>query len=96
MGRRGPALPLGYCRLIVAQFVLAYLASKMPPSMAKLATLARHKSVGLTILGLALLRIIWRTINRHAPPLPADLKPYERVLAHITHHGLYLLLLRCR
>ena len=60
--------------------------------MAKLATLARHKSVGITILALALLRLLWRLYNRNSPPLPANLKPYERGLAHLTHYGLYLLL----
>jgi cytochrome b561 len=78
--------------LIVAQFALAIMADNLPLGMAKLATLARHKSVGITILGLAALRLCWRFTNRHSPPLPPDLKPYERALAHLTHHGLYLLL----
>lgn len=79
--------------LIITQFVLANLAESLPLGMAKLATLARHKSVGITILGLALLRLGWRVANRgHNPLLPADLKGYERFLAHLTHHGLYLLL----
>lgn len=32
--------------LVIAQFVLANLAGGLPPGMAKLAMLARHKSVG--------------------------------------------------
>lgn len=79
--------------LILTQFILANMAESLPLGMAKLVTLARHKSVGITILGLALLRLGWRLGNRgHNPPLPADLKPYQRFLAHLTHHGLYLLL----
>ena len=79
--------------LILTQFVLANMAESLPLGMAKLATLARHKSVGITILGLAALRLGWRISNRgHNPPLPADLKGYERFLAHLTHEGLYLLL----
>jgi len=79
--------------LIIAQFLLANLAADLPLGMAKLAALARHKSVGLTIFALAVLRLSWRVSNRgHNPPLPVDLKPWERFLAHLTHHGLYLLL----
>jgi cytochrome b561 len=79
--------------LILTQFVLANMAESLPLGMAKLATLARHKSVGITILGLAVLRLGWRLSNRGSnPPLPADLKGYERFLAHLTHEGLYVLL----
>jgi cytochrome b561/polyisoprenoid-binding protein YceI len=78
--------------LIITQFVLANMAEGLPLGMAKLATLARHKSVGITILGLAVLRLLWRLYNRNSPPLPANLKPHEKGLAHLTHYGLYLLL----
>ena len=78
--------------MIIAQFLLASIADELPTGVAKLGTLAQHKSVGITILILAVLRLLWRLSNKTSPPLPTDLKPYERVLAHITHHGLYLLL----
>jgi cytochrome b561/polyisoprenoid-binding protein YceI len=78
--------------LIITQFVLANMAEGLPLGMAKLATLARHKSVGITILGLAVLRLLWRLYNRNSPPLPANMPPYRRGLAHLTHYGLYLLL----
>lgn len=78
--------------LIITQFVLASIAEDLPLGMAKLATLARHKSVGITILALAVLRLAWRLSNRNSPPLPANLKPHQRGLAHLTHYGLYLLL----
>ncbi len=77
--------------LIVTQFVLANMAESLPLGMAKLATLARHKSFGMTILMLVVLRLVWRVSQRQSPPLPV-LKPYERFLAHLTHHGLYFLL----
>jgi cytochrome b561 len=77
--------------LLVTQVTLATIADDLPLGMKKLALLARHKSVGITILGLALIRLVWRWANP-TPPLPDNLKPYERVLAHITHAGLYILL----
>jgi cytochrome b561 len=82
----------GIVVLLITQFVLANLAEDLPLGLAKLAMLARHKSVGITILGLALLRLLWRFGAGPTPPLPADTRPYERALAHLTHHGLYLLL----
>lgn len=78
--------------LIVLQFTLAALADDLPIGMKKLAMLARHKSVGITILGLVLLRLLWRWLNP-VPDLPQTLKPYERVLAHGTHALLYALLI---
>ncbi len=51
-----------------------------------------HKSFGVTVLALALLRLGWRLVNP-VPPLPDTLKPYERALARFTHGALYGLLL---
>jgi len=56
-----------------------------------LALLARHKSFGMTVLMLAVLRLLWRLKN--APPaLPAGMRPIERVLARATHVAFYVLL----
>lgn len=77
--------------LLVIQVTLASIADDLPLGMKKLAMLARHKSVGITILGLAVIRLAWRWANP-TPALPGNLKPYERVLAHVTHAGLYILL----
>jgi cytochrome b561 len=76
--------------LIIVQFTLALLAEDLPP-LRKLAMLARHKSVGITILALAIIRLLWRWLNP-TPPLPQTLKPYERSLARVTHGLLYALL----
>lgn len=79
--------------LILLQYGLGLYANSLPLGMAQLATYARHKSVGITILALALLRLLWKFYNRgHSPGLPTDLKPWERAAAHLTHHGLYILL----
>lgn len=78
--------------LIGLQVVLGVLGTALPLSMAKLATLARHKSLGITILGLVLIRLAWRMLNP-TPALPGTLKPYERRLARGTHASLYALLI---
>jgi cytochrome b561 len=71
--------------------VVIRIAHDLPLGAEKIALLARHKSVGITILMLATLRLIWRWLNP-VPALPGTLKPYERFLAHVTHIGLYALL----
>lgn len=51
-----------------------------------------HKSIGITVLLLTLVRIGWR-LTHAAPPLPESLASWERTAARITHAGFYLLLL---
>jgi cytochrome b561 len=77
--------------LIIVQVTLGTIADDLPLGMQKLAMLARHKSFGITILCLALLRLLWRSGNA-TPTLPDTLRPYERGLAHFTHAALYFLL----
>jgi cytochrome b561/polyisoprenoid-binding protein YceI len=83
----------GVVALVIAQFVLANLADGQPLGMAKLGLLARHKSVGITILALALLRLLWRAAQSAAPALPPRLPRAQRWLAQGTHGLLYGLLL---
>jgi len=77
--------------LIVTQFVLAYAADDLPLGAHKLALLARHKSFGMTILMLAILRLLWRFKNP-PPGLPAGMTPLEQFLARATHAAFYVLL----
>ena len=51
-----------------------------------------HISVGLTMLLLVLVRIVWR-LTHPAPPLPAGMPTWERLLAHAVHVVFYLLML---
>ncbi len=51
-----------------------------------------HKSLGITILALTLIRLVWR-LTHPAPPLPATLKRHERVMAHAVHWAFYLMLI---
>ena len=78
--------------LIVTQFTLAWMADDLPLGARKLGLLARHKSFGMTVLMLAILRLLWRLKNR-PPELPAGMTHLERVLARISHAAFYVLLL---
>ena len=77
--------------LISVQFVLGRLAEPLPLGVHKLSLLARHKSVGMTILMLAVLRLLWR-LWHPAPPLPAGMTRLERIGARGTHVAFYVLL----
>lgn len=47
-----------------------------------------HKSIGITVLGLAIMRLLWRLT--HTPPaLPASYKPWEVKASHAAHWALY-------
>jgi cytochrome b561 len=75
--------------LILTQFTLITLAERQPElSSQQIALILNHKSVGITILMLATLRLAWRVLNP-TPVLPDTLKPYERFLAKFTHAALY-------
>ncbi|MFM9829617.1 MAG: cytochrome b [Sphingomonas sp.] len=50
-----------------------------------------HKSIGITVLGLAVLRLLWRFTHR-PPTLPAGYQKWEIQLSHVTHVLLYLII----
>jgi len=58
----------------------------------EVAPLALHKSIGITVLLLTLLRIGWRFTSK-PPPLPDTLRPWERWAAKATHVVFYLFML---
>ena len=51
-----------------------------------------HKSIGVTLLGLIIIRVLWRITHR-PPALLSSYKTWERKLATGTHHLLYLLMI---
>lgn len=51
-----------------------------------------HKSIGLTVLALSLVRLGWRLANP-PPPFPAHMPGWERLVAKATHWTFYALLI---
>src|SRR5579862_6519969 len=51
-----------------------------------------HKSVGLTVLALSVLRIFWRMLHP-APPLPQSMAPGIKRLTRVSHFLLYVFIL---
>jgi cytochrome b561 len=77
--------------LVFVQLALGLYSAGLPLGIARLEWLSRHKSFGLAVLALALLRLAWRLVS--APPsLPASMSRAERLAAAATHRLLYALL----
>lgn len=51
-----------------------------------------HKSIGIAVLGLGLMRWLWR-LSHPPPPLPGRYPAWERVTSHAVHWSFYLLIL---
>jgi cytochrome b561 len=77
---------------VISQIYLAVAAFQATDPAREVALLALHRPLGVTILGLMLLRLCWRLINVQ-PALPDTLSPAGRGLARTTHWMLYALLL---
>jgi cytochrome b561 len=80
--------------LVLGQFALGWLMqsiAKDPPGQ-RAAAFNFHKSIGLTLLALMLVRLAWRATHR-PPPLPATMPRWQSRLAHGTHWLLYATLL---
>jgi cytochrome b561 len=73
-------------------FWVGWDMTDLPLGPEKFREYALHKSIGVTILTLAILRLAWRLGNR-PPPLVDTMSPLERRLAELAHLGLYALIL---
>ena len=76
--------------LILGNGALAFWMDGLKLSMLKINMFAVHKSIGLTVLALFLLRLLWRSVDRRPPDEPAP--HWQKVIAHIVHGVLYLLI----
>jgi cytochrome b561 len=71
-------------------YYMADILSDQDPS--RFAIIQFHKSVGLTVLALSVMRLIWRLVNP-VPPFPASMGGGLRLLAHASHFLLYVLII---
>ena len=77
--------------LIVANLLLVWFIGWYPDRLVRPA-INTHKSIGLTVLGLVVLRLLWRFAHP-PPPLPRAVPRSERLAAHAAHIVLYALIL---
>lgn len=76
--------------LIIANVIVGLAADSLPETWIRSAV-DTHKSIGMTVLGLAVLRLLWRFAHR-PPAMPDSYSPLERLGAHAAHIALYVLI----
>ncbi len=77
--------------LIAANLILVWTVDSLPEGWTR-PIIDTHKSIGITVLGLVMLRILWRLTHK-PPPLPTGYPQIERWGAHIVHWALYAVML---
>jgi cytochrome b561 len=77
--------------LISVGFTLGATMTDLSVSPRKIRLFAYHKWIGITVLGLVVLRLLWR-LTHPAPP-DEPMPRWQRLTAHATHWLLYLLML---
>ena len=78
--------------MILSLIPVGLIMHNMPASSLKFTIYQLHKSFGLIVLVLAVARLGWR-LGHPVPPLPDNLKPWERIAARVTHVGFYALII---
>lgn len=78
--------------LIVVAFIVVQVADGMPRGPERIATMDLHKSLGVTIFALVLVRMAWRTFHP-APALPSGTPSWMELSAKLGHLALYALMI---
>ena len=76
--------------LILGNGAFAFWMDGLKPSLNKINMFALHKSIGLTVLALFVLRLAWKMFDRRPPDEPAP--RWQQFAAHAVHGFLYLLI----
>lgn len=77
---------------IIGMLALGWIMQALPNGPDKFSLFQWHKSVGITIMLLAVARLLWRW--RHPPPsLPLSMPRWEKTAAHAGHILLYVLMI---
>lgn len=76
--------------IVLTMLSVSFFLDELPGTI-KSTAIMFHKSFGLTILLLMILRSFW-IIHRGKPTLPATVARWERYLSHAVQYSLYLFL----
>lgn len=77
--------------LIFFLFGLGWYMTELPETAVRAAPFALHKSVGLLVFTLLVVRLLWRLRNP-PPALPVGLEEWKRILSTWVHRVFYVLL----
>lgn len=80
--------------MVIGQLAGGIYMHKLPDDQAELKfqLYQLHKSFGISILLLTVVRLFWRLTHK-APPLPEKMAGWEKFLARGAHFGFYVLLI---
>jgi len=76
--------------LIICAFALGWSMTDLAVSPLKLRMFNWHKWIGITVLLLAIARLVWRLTHR--PPAALPVPVWQRIAAQVVHGALYVLL----
>lgn len=77
---------------IVGLLVIGFLMGDVEAPELKFKLYQLHKSFGITVLVLSVMRLLWRLTHR-PPALPPQTKPWEKWAAHAVHWGFYVIMI---
>ena len=77
---------------IIALLAIGLTMTNIQTGMTQFRLFQLHKSIGITVLGLSVIRLIWCLTHR-SPPLPANMTRFERLAARLSHWGFYGLMI---
>lgn len=77
---------------IAGLVIVGFLMQELPNSPTKIQVYALHKSFGLTVLALTVLRLLWRLVAGTPAPVPGTPR-WQSFVAQATHGALYVILL---
>ncbi len=78
--------------LVLATVPAGFVLLSLPPGRVQNTLFDLHRSVGVLLFVLVVIRLPWR-LTHPPPPLPEDLPAWQRLASGIVHHLLYVLLL---
>jgi cytochrome b561 len=73
--------------LLIVGFLMGELKESIQPTVYTI-----HKSFGLTVLALMILRLLWIT-HAGRPPLPVSVPRWEVILSRVVQYSLYFVLI---
>lgn len=78
--------------LVLGLALVGLLMDELSNSPAKVQVYGLHKSIGLTVLGLTVLRLLWRLFAGVPQPVPGTPR-WQALAASLSHGALYVVLL---
>ncbi len=79
---------------VITLLIVGAVMTSMANTPDKFKVYLLHKSFGLTVLALMLIRLIWRLFfDGRRPPMPDNMPGWQKAAAHALHLALYALLI---